>query len=143
MDFNLSLSYCARLALLGLSYVYIAKFIDTMWHGAFAHPAISFLVVSFNILAGIAQFLFFYKLQSLSSSSGNLARIAGWAGFIGALVNIIPKLLAFSVLLQLYFSFKIIKNSHVIAVLSPWAGAAMLFCCCLLFFILSAKVWSN
>jgi len=143
MDSNLPLSSCARLAFIGLSYVYIAKFIDTVWHGTFANPAISFIVVSLNIFAGIAQFLFFYKLQSLSSNSGFLARIAGWAGIIGALVNIIPKILAFSVLLQFYFSFKLIKNSQVIALMSPWAGAVMLFSCCLIFFILSVQVWRN
>ena len=133
MDSNLPLSFCARLAFIGLSYVYISKFIDTVWHGTFANPAISFIVVSLNIFAGIGQFLFFYKLQSLSSNSGFLARIAGWAGIIGALINIIPKILAFSVLLQFYFSFKLIKNSKVIALLSPWAGTVMLLCCCLIF----------
>lgn len=143
MDSNLPLSSCAKLALIGLSYVYVAKFIDTVWYGLFANPAISLVVVSLNILAGIGQLLFFYKLQSLSSNSGFFTGIAGWAGIIGASINMIPKIHAFSVLLQFHFSFKLIKNSQVIALLSPWAGALMLFCCCLMFFLLSAKLWRN
>lgn len=143
MDSNLSLSSCARFAFIGLIYVYSAKFIDTVWHGIFANPAISFIIVSLNIIAGISQFLFFYKLQSLSPNNGVAARIAGWTGVLGSLVNIIPKLLAFSVLLQFYFSLKTIKSSQVIAVLSPWAGSVMLFCCCIINFLISLKLWIN
>lgn len=143
MDSNLSLSSCARLAFIGLNYVYIVKFIDTLWHGIFANPTISFLVVSLNILAGIAHFLFFYKLQSLSKNSGILAHTAGWIGVLGALINIFPKLLALSVFLQFYFSFNLIRKSHAISILGPWLGAVMLFCCCVIFSLLSVTVWSN
>lgn len=140
---SLSLSSSARLAFIGLSYVYIVKLIDTLWHGIFANPGVAFVVVSLNILAGIAQFLFFYKLRYSTSNSGIFAHIAGWLGIIGALLNILPKVLALSALLQFYFSFRLIKNSQLIAVLSPWLGAVMLFCCCLIFFLLTVKVWSK
>lgn len=140
---SLSLSSSARLAFIGLSYVYIVKFIDTLWHGIFANPVISFIVVCLNILAGIAQFVFFYKLKSSASNSGIFAHIAGWTGMIGALINILPKILALSVLLQFYFSFKLIKNSQLIAELSPCLGAVMLFCCCLIFSFLTVKIWIN
>lgn len=138
---SLSLSSCARFAFIGLSYVYIVKVIDTLWHGVFANPAVAFTVVSLNIFAGIAQLLFFCKLQSLSLNNSILAYIAGWTGIIGAFINIFPKVLALSVLLQFYFSFKLIKKSQVIALFSPWVGAVMLFCCCLIFSLLSVKMW--
>jgi len=143
MNASLTLSSSARLAFIGLGYIYIVKFIDTFWHGIFVNPTISFVVVCLNILAGIAQFLFFYKLKSLTSNSGTLAHIAGWTGVIGALINILPKVLALSVLFQFYFSFKLIKNSQLIAVLSPWLGSLMLFCCCLIFYLVAVKVWNS
>lgn len=142
MAASLTLSSSARLAFIGLSYIYIVKFIDTLWHVIFTNPAISFVVVGLNILAGIAQFLFFYKLKSSTLNGGVFAQITGWTGMIGALINILPKILALSVLLQFYFSFKLIKNSQAIAVLSPWFGAAMLLCCCLIFSLLT-KIWSS
>jgi len=142
MAASLTLSSSAKLAFIGLSYIYIVKFIDTLWHGIFTNPAISFVVVGLNILAGIAQFLFFYKLKSSTSNGGVFARIAGWTGIIGALLNILPKILALSVLLQFYFSFKLIKSSKAIALLSPWFGAAMLLSCCLIFSLLT-KIWGS
>lgn len=142
MDASLTLSSSARLAFIGLSYIYIFKFIDTLWHGIFANPIISFVIVCLNILAGIAQFLFFYKLKSSTSNSGILSHIAGWAGLLGALINILPKVLALSALLQFYFSLKLLKNSHLIAVLSPWLATMMLFCCCLIFYLLTFKTWN-
>lgn len=72
-----------------------------------------------------------------------LLDIAGWSGIIGALMNILPKLLALSVLLQFYFSFNLIKNSQLIAVLSPWLGAVMLFFSCLLHFLLKTKIGNS
>lgn len=143
MPVSLTLSSSARLAFIGLSYIYIVKFIDTLWHGTFSYPAISFSIVCVNILAGIAQLLFFYKLKYSTSNSGIFAHIAGWTGVIGALINILPKLLALSVLLQFYFSSKLINNSQLIAVLSPWLGAVMLFCCCLIFSLLTVKIWKS
>ena len=140
---NLSLLSSARLAFIGLSYVYIVKLIDTLWHGIFSNPGVTFVVVSLNIFAGIAQFLFFYKLKSSTSKIGIFAHIAGWMGMIGALINILPKILALSALLQFYFSFRLIKNSQLIALFSPWLGAVMLFCCCLIFSLLTVKIWSN
>ncbi len=140
---SLTLSSSAKLAFIGLSYVYIAKFIDTLWHGIFANPVISFAVVGLNILAGIAQFLFFFKLKTAKSENGIWWNIAGWSGALGALINIIPKILALSVLLQFYFTIDLIKNSQSIATLSPWLGAVMLFFSCILFFFLSAKIRNN
>ncbi len=137
MAAGLSLSSSARLAFIGLSYVYIIKLIDTLWHGIFTQPAVSFIVVSLNILAGIAQFIFFYELKSATSHNGIFSRIAGWSGTIGALISILPKILALSVLLQFYFSLSLIKHSQLIAVLSPWLGTAMLFCSCLIFFLIT------
>ncbi len=109
----------------------------------FANPAVSFVIVSLNILAGIAQFLFFYKLKSSTSGNGIFFGIAGWAGMIGSLINILPKMLALSVLLQFYFSFNLLKESQLIAVLSPWLGSVLLLCCCLLFSLLTAKIWAT
>lgn len=143
MAASLSLSSSARLAFIGLSYVYIVKLIDTLWHGIFANPGVAFVIVSLNLVAGITQFLFFYKLNSSTSDSGIFAYIAGWMGMIGALINILPKILALSSLFQFYFSFSSIINSQLIDLLSPWLGAAMLFCCCLFFSLLTVRVWSN
>ncbi len=140
---NLTLSSSARLAFIGLGYIYLVKLIDTLWHGIFSNPTISFVVICLNILAGIAQLLFFYKLKSSTSNSGMYSSIAGWAGIIGALITIIPKILALSMLLQFYFSFNLTNNSQSIHVFSLWLGAVMLFCCCLIFSLLTVKIWSN
>ncbi|WP_136807525.1 hypothetical protein [Desulfosediminicola flagellatus] len=140
---NLTLSSSARLAFIGLGYIYLVKLIDTLWHGIFGNPTISFVVICLNILSGIAQFLFFYKLKSSTSNSGMYSNIAGWAGIIGALITIIPKILALSMLLQFYFSFNLTNNSQLIHVFSLWLGAVMLFCCCLIFSLLTVKIWSN
>ena len=140
MTTSLSLSSSARLAFSGLSYIYMVKLIDTLWHGIFANPVISFVVVCLNIIAGIAQLLFFYKLKYSASKSGILANTAGWTGVIGALINILPKILALSALLQFYLSLGLIKNSHLIAVLSPWLANVLLFVSCLLFCLFTAKI---
>lgn len=140
---NLTLSSSAKLAFIGLGYIYLVKLIDTLWHGIFAPPTISFVVVCLNILAGIAQLLFFYKLKSSTSTSGIFSNIAGWAGIIGALITIIPKILALSILLQFYFSFNSINKSPLIQMISLTLGAVLLFCCCLIFSFLTAKIWSN
>ena len=140
---SFTLSSSARLAFIGLSYIYIVKFIDTLWHGVFANPAVSFVIVSLNILAGITQFLFFYKLKSSTLDNGIFFGIAGWTGMIGSLITILPKMLALSVLLQFYFSFNLLEESQLIAVLSPWLGSVVLLCCCLLFSLLTVKTWGN
>lgn len=143
MALHLNLSSSARLAFIGLTYLYIVKFIDTWWHGIFIHPAISFVVVCLSILAGITQFLFFYTLKFLTSNSGVVAHMAGWTGVIGTSINILPKMLALSVLLQYYFSLNLIMNGQLIALLSPWLGAVMIFCCCLIFSLIAVKMWSS
>lgn len=109
---SFTLSSSARLAFIGLSYIYIVKFIDTLWHGVFANPAVFF-------------------------------GIAGWTGMLGSLINILPKMLALSVLLQFYFSFNLLEESQLIAVLSRWLGSVVLLCCCLLFSLLTVKTWGN
>ena len=140
MTTSLTLSSSAKLAFIGLSYIYIVKSIDTLWHGMFAHPLISFVIVCLNIAAAIAQFLFFYKLKSSTSNSGVLAATAGWTGMVGACINILPKILALLILLQFYFSLGSIKNTHLVAVLSPWFAHVMLFVSCLLFCLFSTKI---
>ena len=140
MATSLTLSSSARLALIGLSYIYIVKLIDTLWHGIRANPVISFVVVCLTIIAGIAQFLFFCKLKTSTSNSGILADNAGWIGVVGSLINILPKILALLVLLQFYFSLSLSKNTHLIAVLSPWLASVMLFVSCLLFCLFTAKI---
>lgn len=140
---GLTVSSSARLALIGLTYVYIVKFIDTLWHGIFSNTAISFTVVILNILAGSAQLSFFYLVKSKTSKNGIFHDIAGWAGVIGALITIVPKLLALSVLLQFHFSFNPAPNSQLIAVLSPCVGAVMLFVSCVIFFLLGTTIGNS
>jgi hypothetical protein len=53
------LKTAARLALLGLIYVFSVKMIDTLFHGVFRPFALAGSVVGVNILAGLAQVLFF------------------------------------------------------------------------------------
>jgi len=139
MTNNKTLSTSAKLAFIGLSYIYIVKLIDTFWHGIFANPAVAFLIVGLNFSAGIAQFIFFYRLKYSTSGNGVLFAIAGWSGVAGSLINILPKLLALSALLQFYFSFNLIKNSSLIAVISPWVGSFLLLGCCSVFLLLSIK----
>ena len=140
---RLTVSTSARLALIGLTYVYIVKLIDTLWHGIFSNTAVSFIVVILNVFAGIAQLSFFYKVKSKTSRNDIFYDIAGWAGVMGALINIVPKMLALSVLLQFHFSFHPFPHSQLIAVLSPCVGAAMLFSSCFIFFLLGTTIGSS
>ena len=137
---SFTLSSSARLALIGLTYVYIIKLIDTLWHGIFSNPVISFSVVFLNIVAGIAQLSFFYKVKSETSNYGVFFDIAGWAGVAGALINILPKMLALAILLQFHFSFNLAPHSQLIALLSPFAGAFLLFFSCVIFFLLETTI---
>ena len=139
MAFGLTLSSSARLALIGLAYVYTVKLLDTVWHGIFSFPPLSFTVVALNIWAGIAQFLFFYTLKVSISQRTLFTDIGGWAGVAGAVINLFPKLLALSSLLHYYFSIALPRYSQAIAVLGPWVGAVLLCCCCLMLSLSSVE----
>jgi hypothetical protein len=54
----MKLNTLAKLALIGLFYIYIIKLIDTLHNGILGTVAFVGIIAGFNILAGIAQFLF-------------------------------------------------------------------------------------
>ena len=57
----MNINTLARLALIGLVYIYVSKLIDTLFHGLFRPVAFAGIIVGLNILAGIAQFTFFFS----------------------------------------------------------------------------------
>lgn len=122
----------ARLAFIGLCYIYVVKILDTLLHGLFSNPVFSYSVVGLNFLAGVAQ-LYFYSSLYLHLSGGNRAAVlAGWLGIIGSSLNMLPKILALSFLAQHNFLIKFSGHYQAAAVVSPWLGAALLFTCCIL-----------
>jgi hypothetical protein len=62
----LKLSTLAKLALIGLVYVYAVKLIDTLYHGIFSPSAVAVTVVALNILAGLIQISFRRSCQGSS-----------------------------------------------------------------------------
>ena len=58
----LKISTLAKLALVGLVYVYAVKLIDTLYRGIFSPSAVAVTVVALNILAGLIQITFFVEL---------------------------------------------------------------------------------
>lgn len=138
---KLNLSLVSRAALIGLTYIYAVKIIDTFWHGLFTQPALALSVAGLNILAGIAQLVFYVKLPSaIILTNRPLLLLAGWLGITGSAISILPKLLALALLYQKALFFPLLRNGHLVALFSPWLGAVLLFSCCMIFFLNSSSL---
>jgi hypothetical protein len=58
----MNINTLAKLAFLGLAYIYTAKLIDTLYHGTFRPITVAGAFEGLNLLAGLVQLLFFIVL---------------------------------------------------------------------------------
>lgn len=134
----MSLQHSARLAFLGVTYVYLIKISATLLSvsGVFNSALMVTLIVGMNILAGLVQLLFFFMLRSeFKPTINQVQMIASWLGICGSIAALIPKLLSVAVLVQHPLFFKAIRLQHEIGLAAPLAAALLLFLCCVLFFM--------
>lgn len=133
---HLKLNTLAKLALIGLVYVYIVKLVDTLYHGIFSPSAVAMVVVGINILAGLIQlsfFLTFYR-QFLPKDNHGLM-VAAWLAIIGSTVAMLPKFLALALLVQKPFLFTLIRYGNQIRAFCPWLSATLLCVFCMMFLL--------
>jgi len=124
-----------KLTLFGLSYIYTAKLIDTIYHGIFRPIAVAVTVVGLNILAGLVQLLFFIVLylQFVPKEKPTL-RFAAWLAIVGSAIGLLPKVLAMALLFKPQPLFFFIRHSRQISVYCPWLSAVLLLAFSLTFF---------
>lgn len=81
------LNTLAKLALIGLVYVYIVKLADTLYHGIFSPSAVAMVVVGLNIMAGLIQLSFFVELyRQFVPKYKQTLMVAAWLSIIGSAV---------------------------------------------------------
>lgn len=132
----MNLGTLAKLSFIGLVYIYTAKLADTLFHGIFKSPVVAMTVVTLNILAGLVQLLFFVALyQQFVPKGQETLRIACWLGIIGSAIGMLPKLLAFNLLLQPQTPSVLIVYGIQIKAFAPLLTALLLFLFSLLFFL--------
>jgi hypothetical protein len=132
----MNLSTWAKLALLGLAYVYTVKLIDTLYHGIFSPSAVAITVVVLNITAGLIQLSFFVALYREFVPKDKPALIvAALLAISGSAIGILPKFLALALLLQNQSLFILVQYGNQIRVLCPWLSATLLCVFCLTFLI--------
>jgi hypothetical protein len=77
-------------------------------------------VVGLNILAGIAQLVFYAKLPfAIILTKRPLLLVAGWSGITGSAISILLKLLALALLYQKTMLFPLLRNGDSVALFSP------------------------
>jgi len=131
----MNLPHAAGAALAGLTYIFVVKTIDTLWHGIFAPPLLTTVVVALNILAGLAQLIFYIQLfRQMTSPDGPALRFGAWLGILGSILSLLPKLLALAVLHQKPIFFFYLRQGAHLAAFGPWLAAVLLFICCAIFF---------
>ena len=122
------LSTLAKLNLLGLAYIYTARLVDTLHHGIFRPSALAMTVVGFNILVGLAQLLFFVALyRQFIPRDQQVLRNAGWLAIIGAAIGILPKLLAFDLLMPHQTPSALVIYGAQIKAFCPFLTSLLLF----------------
>ena len=132
----LKISTLAKLALIGLVYVYTVKLIDTLYHGIFSPSAVAVTVVALNILAGLIQITFFVELYRQFVPKDNQVLIgAAWLSIIGSTIAMLPKFLAMALLVQKQFLFIFLRYGNQIKVFCPWLSATLLCVFCIIFLI--------
>jgi hypothetical protein len=127
----MKLNTLAKLALIGLFYIYIIKLIDTLHNGILGTVAFVGIIAGFNILAGIAQFLFFIALYRyfISANERKLQNV-GILAIIGSAIGLLPKFSALAVLLQHQSLFSFIRLGSQIGAFCPWLSALFLLSFC-------------
>ena len=132
----LKISTLAKLALIGLVYVYTVKLIDTLYHGIFSPSAVAVTVVALNILAGLIQITFFVELYRQFVPKDNQVLIgAAWLSIIGSTIAMPPKFLAMALLVQKQFLFNFLRSGNQIRVICPSLSATLLCVFCIIFLI--------
>lgn len=127
----MKLNTLEKLSLIGLFYIYIIKLIDTLHHGVFGPIAFIGIIVGFNILAGIAQFLFFIALyKCFLALDGEKLQYAGMLAIIGSGIGLLPKFFALAVLIQHQSLFFLIRHGSLIGAFCPWLSALFLLAFC-------------
>jgi hypothetical protein len=127
----MKISTLAKFALIGLFYIYIIKLIDTLHHGIFGPVAFVGIITGFNILAGIAQFVFFIALYKyLLSVNRRKLQNAGILAIIGSAIGLLPKFSALAVLLQHQLLFFLIRHGSHIGAFCLWLSALFLLAFC-------------
>jgi len=126
----------ARLALVGLAYVYIVKLVDTLFHGIFKPSTLALIVVSLNILASVFQLLFFIVIyQRLKTNLHLILKSAAWLAIVGASIGMLPKLVALAFVFKAPELFFLLKYSQQISAFCPLISTWLLTIFCIIFFI--------
>ena len=126
----------ARLALVGLAYLYIVKLVDTLFHGIFKPSTLALIVVSLNILASVFQLLFFIVIyQRLKTNLHLILKSAAWLAIVGASIGMLPKLVALAFVFKAPELFFLLKYSQQISAFCPLISTWLLTIFCIIFFI--------
>jgi hypothetical protein len=127
----MKLNTLAKLALIGLFYIYIIKLIGTLYHGILGPVAFVAIIAGFNILAGIAQLLFFIALYKyFLSVDGKKLQYAGMLAIIGSGIGLLTKFFALAVLIQHQSLFFLIRHGSLFGAFCPWLSALFLLAFC-------------
>jgi len=82
----------AKLALVGLTYIYATRLIDTFCHGIFSPVSVAAIVVGLNILSGVAQLAFFIIFYRQFIPEDRPALMVGaWLAITGSAIALLPK----------------------------------------------------
>ena len=131
----MNITVLAKLTFFGIAYIYTAKLVDTLYHGIFRPAAVAGTVVGLNILAGLAQVLFFIALyRQFVPKDKPALRFATRLAIVGSAVGMLPKLLALARLFQPRQFLFFIRHGTQISVFCPWLAATLLLVFCLIFF---------
>ncbi|MEJ2133952.1 MAG: hypothetical protein P8X86_01755 [Desulfofustis sp.] len=110
----MQLQRSAQLAFVGVTYVYAIKLSDALLTSIMYTPLSIAIVVGLNILAGVAQLVFFLLLRKDVKPAANTVHlIASWCGICGSVAFF--GLLGYSIMITVY-SF---------VIWNYWSGAAM------------------
>ena len=123
----MNINKLAKLSLFGLAYIYTVKLINTLYLSIFRHVAVAGTVVGLNLLAGLAQLLFFIALyRQFVPKEEQTLKISAWLAIIGSAVGLLPKLLAMGVLFQTKHFLFFIHHGAQISAFCPWLTAVLL-----------------
>lgn len=130
----MNINTLSKLSLFGLAYIYTVRLVDTLYHGIFRPVAVAGTVVGLNLLAGLAQLLFFIVLyRQFVPKEEQTLKIAAWLAIIGSALGLLPKLLAMGLLFQTKPFLFFIHHGAQIRAFCPWLTAVLLLTFSLLF----------
>ena len=128
----------AKLTLIGLTYVYAVKLIDTLSHGIFSPAAVAMAVVGLSILAGLIQISFFIELyRRFVPKDRQISN--GWLH--GCAIIRISHCVCSPNCWRWPFYYKsrsysiLIRYGNQIRVLCPWLSATLLCVFCMIFLL--------